>query len=147
MTPEQLRHNLTYDPLTGLWFWNIRVGRGRNAKKSGDPAGYTDPDGYVRIIPDGERKYYAHRLAFFYMLGRWPEAQVDHINRVRNDNRWENLREATIRENLWNLEATTDEPCIERVSSGFRVRVSKTYATLEEAVEARGRVLSILDCS
>jgi len=33
------------------------------------------------------------------MVGEWPENQVDHINHIRNDNRWINLREVTHQEN------------------------------------------------
>ena len=39
------------------------------------------------------------------MLGRWPADQVDHINLIRSDNRWCNLREATQSENARNTRA------------------------------------------
>ena len=35
----------------------------------------------------------SHRLAFLYMEGYFPENDVDHINRIKDDNRWCNLRE------------------------------------------------------
>jgi len=38
------------------------------------------------------------------MTGEWPEHQVDHRNRVRDDNRWDNLRKATRVQNLGNRE-------------------------------------------
>lgn len=36
------------------------------------------------------------------MTGKWPKEQVDHINRIRDDDRWENLREASCSENNFN---------------------------------------------
>ena len=48
------------------------------------------------------KEYYCHRLAWYLMTGDWPENQIDHINGVRDDNRWCNLREATGQENMWN---------------------------------------------
>lgn len=46
--------------------------------------------------------YAAHRLAWLYMTGRWPDRHIDHKNLVRDDNRFENLREATPNENMHN---------------------------------------------
>lgn len=54
-------------------------------------AGNIDKEGYRRIKINGEL-YPVSRLAWFYMEGYWPEYQIDHINRVKDDNRWENLR-------------------------------------------------------
>lgn len=72
-----------YNPTTGVIF-DLRFGR---------EAGWHKHDGY-RQISYGNKKYYSHRVAFFLMEGRWPY-QIDHINRDRSDNRWENLREVT----------------------------------------------------
>lgn len=44
----------------------------------------------------------AHRIAFALMTGRWPSHDIDHQNGVRDDNRWNNLREATRSQNLRN---------------------------------------------
>jgi len=47
-----------------------------------------------------------HHLAFLRMLGRWPKQQVDHINTIRDQNHWSNLREATGTENNANSAGT-----------------------------------------
>lgn len=67
-------------------------------------AGGRDLHGYWQISVFGVR-YKAHRLAFLYMTGAWPVADVDHINRIRDDNRWKNLREATRAQNVANAPA------------------------------------------
>lgn len=54
-------------------------------------AGYIDDKGYISINIDYKR-YRAHRLAWLYVEGYWPEYEIDHINMVKTDNRWCNLR-------------------------------------------------------
>ena len=41
-------------------------------------------------------------VAWFYVYGRWPRDEIDHINRIRSDNRIVNLREATHHQNTCN---------------------------------------------
>lgn len=82
ITHDRLKSLLTYDPDTGVFT--------RNGKR----AGYSHHGGYRYVGIDGE-KIIEHRLAWFYVYGVWPSADLDHINRVRNDNRIANLREAT----------------------------------------------------
>lgn len=57
--------------------------------------------GYVLISFDGEQ-YLAHRLAWFYVTGEMPPMFIDHINGKPDDNRFENLREATPQQNGFN---------------------------------------------
>lgn len=97
ITQERLRQVMNYSPDTGLFTWSI----GKGTAKAGDIAGTPQSTGYVFIRIDGI-KYLAHRLAFLYMTGKWPEACVDHINHVRTDNRWANLRPASRADNSKN---------------------------------------------
>lgn len=86
---------LDYDEDTGVFTW--RAPRGGKAQ-AGSKAGSMDSKGHIQIKLH-QRSYSAHRLAWFLMTGKWPVAEIDHINRVRDDNRWVNLREATRGEN------------------------------------------------
>jgi hypothetical protein len=90
MNQTTLKQILDYTPQTGVFTWRInRPPRG----KAGAPAGYDNGSGYIKISVNGIA-YYSHRLAFLWMLGEHPDI-VDHINGVRNDNRWANLRSVT----------------------------------------------------
>lgn len=100
LTAARLRELRTYDPATGLFSF-ARQGGGHFA---GAPCGKTTSQGYTRIVVDGG-KYMAHRLAWLWMTGEWPEDQIDHINGDRSDNRWPNLRAATASINVQNIHA------------------------------------------
>ena len=97
MNQDKLKTMLSYDPETGLFTWRYTKS---NRQKIGTIAGNTDKvGGYVRIFIDG-RMYQAHNLASLYMTGKMKK--MDHKNRIRNDNRWDNLRECTLVQNNQN---------------------------------------------
>lgn len=52
--------------------------------------------------------YKEHRLIWLYHYGKWPKECIDHINGVRDDNRIENLREATNQQNQFNRKSEKD---------------------------------------
>ena len=91
---ERLHELLAYDPATGVFAW--KVNRGRKAR-AGSVAGTLDSNGYRVVKIDGV-KYFAHRLAWKIATGLDPVATIDHRNRVPDDNRIANLREATMQE-------------------------------------------------
>lgn len=107
LTAKRLRELLHYDPVTGVFTW--RVDR-RGGVKAGDSAGCPNGDGYVHIGIEG-RKHKAHRLAFFYMKGRWPRDDVDHVDRDRANNRWSNIRPATGSQNSANAKMPSTNRC------------------------------------
>ena len=90
ITQSELKELLNYDPATGVFTWLVSRGR----VKASSVAGHVHSRGYIVIMVDG-RRHLAHRLAFVYMTGTFPDDQVDHINEIKADNRWINLREAT----------------------------------------------------
>jgi hypothetical protein len=93
LTAKLVRSLLDYNPETGIFYWRID----RSTKVRAGDRHY----GYIRIKINGV-PYQAHRLAWLFATGEWPKEEVDHINLVRNDNRFCNLREATHAENRVN---------------------------------------------
>lgn len=82
LTQQRLKELIYYDPETGIF---TRLKNGKIIR------GVNETTGYQHVHVNG--KYYAaSRLAWFYMEGYWPENEIDHKNRIRDDNRWINLR-------------------------------------------------------
>ncbi|WP_163570130.1 HNH endonuclease [Klebsiella pneumoniae] len=96
ITQDELKALVRYDPDTGCFYHLVA----RKNVSVGDVAGGLDMEGYVRLRLNG-RRYKAHRLAIFYMTGKWPKA-VDHKNKNRSDNRWCNIRPCSLAENNQN---------------------------------------------
>ena len=97
LTVERLRELIHYYPETGVFMWLVKV---RHDRPAGSIAG-TGVKRYLAITLD-QNVYYAHRLAWFYMTGKWPTSQIDHINRIKLDNRWVNLRDVSASSNCRN---------------------------------------------
>ena len=100
---ETLTRILDYDPETGVFVWKEKIA----AKVVvGRVAGFPD-NGYVRISMYGNQ-HMAHRLAWFYVYGKWPDEEIDHIDMDRSNNRIANLRAATKAENMRNRGAQSN---------------------------------------
>lgn len=98
ITQNELFALLNYCPNRGVFTWLYKTS---NRVKVGDVAGTKMINGYIGISVNGQR-FYAHRLAWFYMTGDMPECEIDHINMDRADNKWANLRKATKKQNTEN---------------------------------------------
>jgi hypothetical protein len=95
ITQKELKEMLHYNLETGIFTWANKRASWINI---GDVAGHLTVTGYItiRVI---YKSYLAHRLAWLYVHGEWPENLIDHINNNRSDNRICNLRKATKTEN------------------------------------------------
>jgi hypothetical protein len=151
LTQEYLKSILHYNPKTGLWMWLIDNYR----YHAGDEAGAIGHKGYV-IITINAKKYRANRLAWLYMTGEWPKAEVDHDNNLKYDNRWINLREANGSENCYNYPVKiTNKLGVKGVylSKGryrAQIQINKkkiflgSFSTLEEAKAAHDKAANEL---
>lgn len=128
LTQARLLTLLAYDPKTGE-FERVQAPRG---SRVGPVTGWLDKDGYRRIKVD-YRVYPMHRLAWLYVYGEWPAGVIDHINRVKSDNRICNLRDASLFQNSHNVFAP-----LKNNRSGFR-GVSPMRGQFRASIMARGR--------
>jgi hypothetical protein len=108
LTAAIARSLLDYDPKTGVMRWRRRNPTCHgdlivNGKFAGKRAGSkSSTTGHRHVIIRKVGRFMEHRLAWLLMTGSFPTNEVDHRNGVRDDNRWENLREATDAQQMQN---------------------------------------------
>lgn len=112
LTADILRSRVIYDPETGDFTWKMQPvppGRekallGWNTKYGGHKVrGFIHRHGHMQFgFGDFGAHIMAHRLAWLYVYGEWPNGHIDHINGNPSDNRIANLRLATRAENSRN---------------------------------------------
>ena len=145
MDLNELKRYLSYDPETGVFTW---LAKSSDKTRLGSAAGCRRPDGYVKIKIFGTG-FLAHRLAWFYVHGNWPDEEIDHINRIRDDNRISNLRAVKKRQQQQNLKLsernTTGFTGVSKRASGmYRANITKdgkqvqlgVFETPQEASDA-----------
>ena len=91
LTANRLRKVLSYAPATGIFRWKVSTS---TRTPVGTIAGAKNGRGYRQIRIDG-RPYSASRLAWLYVIGKWPNSEIRYINGEPSDTRWANLRQAT----------------------------------------------------
>jgi hypothetical protein len=130
LTQRRLKELFFYDQDTGL-FTRIKSVKGNAA---GALSNCKNVKGYVQIMID-YKNYTAHRLAWLYINGRWPHEQIDHINRLKDDNRIANLKEVNNSENQLNIDVRKHN------TSGFTgvVKNSKTNKWVAQIIRNKKR--------
>lgn len=150
-TPEEMRQRFTYEPSTGS------IIRASVSKMANKRYGVGSEAGHLSGLPGAKRKsidvdgvaYHFHRVAWVLHYGEWPKQWLDHINGDPLDNRVENLRLATQRQNAKNRRvqksSTVGVKGVERhVSGKWRARITSDgkchhlglFETMEEARDA-----------
>lgn len=127
LTAEELRARLHYDPESGIFTWRASTRAGWNGRE----AGCVNDWGYL-VIRIAGRGVLAHRLAWLYMYGMWPEKQIDHINRDKLDNRIANLRDVEQTANQHNrCVARADNKSGRWLGVSFQQRSAKWVAQIQ----------------
>jgi hypothetical protein len=141
---------LDYHPDTGKFFWRVNRNSFGGKVKVGVEAGTNatnDGQRFYREITVDRKRYKAHRLAWFYVHGKWPPHHIDHINGDGLDNRINNLRLATNSQNAANnrrkkaaasglkgaYKATTGPLWFSHIYVGGKKIYLGSYPTAEEA--------------
>ena len=135
LTADEARSRFSYEPSTGA-FTRARPARNLLA---GSPVTGTLSHGYIRIWVDG-RQIAAHRLAWLWMTGRWPEKDIDHIDGNRANNAWANLREVDRSTNLENLRAAKSNNLSTGVLGAYH---SPTPGRFVSRIQVKGKSMSL----
>lgn len=102
---QTLKEYLRYEPEEGAFYWLKRSSyKSKPGQRAGRPRSKV---GYWQVTVLG-KTYYAHRLAWAFSYGAWPELQIDHRNGIKGDNRISNLRQASGTMNAANVGAKRD---------------------------------------
>ena len=104
LTVEYLHNRFDYDQNTGAFYHKHDFGSRYKKGDRADTPGHARLAGY-RLVNVLSQKFLAHRVAWMYINGSFPDLLIDHINGDRSDNRIANLRTVGIKENIQNQRA------------------------------------------
>ena len=137
LTAEEARRRLAYDPETGKLTWKML----HNTLRIGEEAKSLDVYGYVQVRVSGTTVK-GHRLAWLIHYGEWPPCPLDHINGNPSDNRIENLRLCTDKQNSGNQRPRRDSmpKGVTLLKGGrFQATCAQKYLGLFQDAESAGR--------
>lgn len=97
---EEANRRFRYNPKTGILTYRIDV-KGGAWMKAGDRAGVLTRKGY-RVLLIKRRRYPEQDVCWLLHYGEWPKGILDHKDRVKDNNRIRNLRDATRSQNQAN---------------------------------------------
>lgn len=147
----KLNEQISFNPQDGFFRWKIK---GRNRRLNGI-VGSKDNRGYVKIRYKN-KQFWAHRLAWAFTYGIFPQKDIDHINGKKSDNRICNLREVSRSINLHNTKPRNLSGIKgvywQKKAKAWQVRITVNYKNyylgifkkLDEAKNARDKAFYFL---
>lgn len=147
LTQEYLHSILDYNSNSGVFIWKYRkdVPSSWNANYSGKTTGWKHSNGYMQTCIN-YKKYFLHRLAWFYVYGIWPK-EIDHIDRDKKNNRISNLRILTHRENCNNRKQRQNPSGYKGITQDYRDGVWQASITLNGKTKYLGRFSSAVNAA
>lgn len=118
---NECHRRFSYDPDTGIVtykVWSNGLPKDCIGKPVGTPS---KQSGYLDARVFGT-KYRLHRLIWLMQTGEMPE-EIDHDNRIRHDNRWDNLKNGDHRSNMQNIENYSGNISYNAKSSTYTLRL------------------------
>lgn len=115
ITSDTVREIFSYSPDTGELRWNKRPRshfstegswKSFNTRFSGRVAGSEhnfNCEKFYRFLTFRDRGYLIHRIIWLHSTGDWPAEEIDHIDGNGLNNRIDNLRDVSHRENARNV--------------------------------------------
>lgn len=97
ITQTNLLTIFTYDEVSGALTHRYTTVSGFQ----GELATFDHQRGYLSVCI-GKKQYLAHRIIYLMKTGKWPN-HVDHINHIKKDNSWVNLRNVSQETNNRNM--------------------------------------------
>ena len=132
----QQRANEVFEYRDSNLYWKPRLlSRNRPSVKAGLVAGVDDGRGYLKVGVD-KKRYYVHQIVFLMHNGYMPKC-VDHADGNVKNNSPENLREASVSQNMFNTKINTKN------TSGFKgVHFNKQKQKWQAKLLVRGKQIA-----
>ena len=128
---EIVRDRFNYNEETGWLTWKNNYFKSKNGTRAGSLSKST---GY-RVIKINNKLYQEHRIIWLWCKGFDTENQIDHINRIRNDNRISNIREATPSCNMKNIGLKSNNKT--GITGVFETKDGKFLTRIQDSEENR----------
>lgn len=155
LTQARLKELFSYDPDSGVFIRKVRTAVRTHI---GDVVGTINENRRL-VTSINYKNYMLHNLAWLYVYGAFPKKELDHINHNGLDNRIDNLRIVTHKQNARNssISMLNTSGCtgvywekivnkwVSRITvDGIRVRLG-SFINFDEAVNARKIAESVFD--